>query len=143
MNNQIDSNVLDRLRLEMLSSQESFTRAMFKAQYKRSFIVSEHHKRIFEALQDVVDGKCTRLIINMPPRYGKTETAIKQAEEDYFIAQEKYKAGEGIMLDIIDAQEALSTARQNYISAQYDYARYKAALEADMGGTNEPAPIDN
>lgn len=78
MNNQIDSNVLDRLRLEMLSSQESFTRAMFKAQYKRSFIVSEHHKRIFEALQDVVDGKCTRLIINMPPRYGKTETAIKQ-----------------------------------------------------------------
>ena len=58
-------------------------------------------------------------------------------------AQEKYKAGEGIMLDIIDAQEALSTARQNYISAQYDYARYKAALEADMGGTNEPAPIDN
>ena len=71
MNSQIDSNVLDRLRLEMLSSQESFTRAMFKAQYKRSFIVSEHHKRIFEALQDVVDGKCTRLIINMPPRYGK------------------------------------------------------------------------
>ena len=47
------------------------------------------------------------------------------------------------MLDIIDAQEALSTARQNYISAQYDYARYKAALEADMGGTNEPATIDN
>lgn len=47
------------------------------------------------------------------------------------------------MLDIIDAQEALSTARQNYISAQYDYARYKAAVEADMGGTNEPAPIDN
>lgn len=78
MNSQIDSNVLDRLRLEMLSSQESFTRAMFKAQYKRSFIVSEHHKRIFEALQDVVDGKCTRLIINLPPRYGKTETAIKQ-----------------------------------------------------------------
>ena len=76
-------------------------------------------------------------------RFNSTETAIKQAEEDYFIAQEKYKAGEGIMLDIIDAQEALSTARQNYISAQYDYARYKAALEADMGGTNEPAPIDN
>ena len=76
-------------------------------------------------------------------RFNSTETAIKQAEEDYFIAQEKYKAGEGIMLDIIDAQEALSTARQNYISAQYDYARYKAALETDMGGTNEPAPIDN
>ena len=45
------------------------------------------------------------------------------------------------MLDIIDAQEALSTARHNYISAQYDYARYKAAVESDMGGANEPALI--
>ena len=75
-------------------------------------------------------------------RFNSTGTAVRQAEEDYFIAQEKYKAGEGIMLDIIDAQEALSTARQNYISAQYDYARYRAAVEADMGGMNEPAPID-
>ena len=33
------------------------------------------------------------------------------------------------MLDIIDAQEALSTARLNYISAEYDYARYKATVE--------------
>ena len=37
------------------------------------------------------------------------------------------------MLDIIDAQEALSKARLNYISAQYDYARYKATVENAMG----------
>lgn len=37
------------------------------------------------------------------------------------------------MLDIIDAQEALSTARLNYISAEYDYARYKATVENAMG----------
>ena len=74
-------------------------------------------------------------------RFNSTQTAVKQAEEDFFIANEKYKAGEGIMLDIIDAQEALSTARHNYISAQYDYARYKAAVESDMGGANEPALI--
>ena len=65
------------LRLDMLSSLEKYTKAMFKAQYHRSFIMSNHHKLIFEALQDVVDGKCKRLIINMPPRYGKTETVIK------------------------------------------------------------------
>ena len=70
-------NPLELLRLEMLTSFEKYTKAMFKAQYKRSFIVAEHHKRIFQALQDVVDGKCRRLIINMPPRYGKTEIAIK------------------------------------------------------------------
>lgn len=65
------------LRLEMLSSLEKYTKAMFKAQYHRSFVVNKHHRQIFNALQDVVDGKCKRLIINMPPRYSKTEIAIK------------------------------------------------------------------
>lgn len=70
-------NPIEVLRLEMLTSLENYTRAMFRAQYRRSFAVSEHHRLIFQALQDVVDGKCKRLIINMPPRYSKTETAIK------------------------------------------------------------------
>ena len=66
-------------------------------------------------------------------RFNSTQDAVHQAEEDAFIAREKYRAGEGLMLDIIDAQEALSTARLNYISAQYDYARYKATVENAMG----------
>ena len=70
-------NPKELLRQELLTSFEKYTKAMFLAQYRRSFIVSDHHKKIFKALQDVVDGKCKRLIINMPPRYGKTETAIK------------------------------------------------------------------
>ena len=66
-------------------------------------------------------------------RFDSTADAVTEAEEDFFIAREKYRAGEGIMLDIIDAQLALSTAKLNYISAQYDYARYKAELENAMG----------
>ena len=66
-------------------------------------------------------------------RFNSTQDAVQQAEEDAFIAREKYRAGEGLMLDIIDAQEALSKARLNYISAQYDYARYKAEVENAMG----------
>ena len=59
------------LRLDMLSSLELFTTVMFQAQYRKSFVVSKHHRLIFQALQDVVDGRCTRLMINMPPRYSK------------------------------------------------------------------------
>ena len=66
-------------------------------------------------------------------RLGSTSDAVGQAEEDYYIAKEKYRAGEGLMLDIIDAQLALSTAKMNHISAQYDYARYKAEVENAMG----------
>lgn len=75
LNNMTDPKEL--LRLELLSSLEKYTKAMFKAQYQRSFIVSRHHKMIFNALQDVVDGKTKKLIINMPPRYSKTEVAVK------------------------------------------------------------------
>nr|DAM59480.1 MAG TPA: Large Terminase [Caudoviricetes sp.] len=70
-------NPVEMLRLEALTSFEKYTKLLFKAQYKRSFIVAEHHKKIFEALQDIVDGKITRLIINIAPRYGKTELVIK------------------------------------------------------------------
>ena len=83
MQNEIDPkkqgsvNPRDLLRLELLTSFEKYTKAMFKAQYNRSFIVAEHHKKMFEALQNVVDGKCRRLIINIAPRYGKTELVIK------------------------------------------------------------------
>ena len=64
-------NAKEMLRLEMLSSFKAYTKAMFKAQYKRNCIVAEHHEKIIKALQDVVDGKCKRLIINIAPRYGK------------------------------------------------------------------------
>ena len=70
-------------------------------------------------------------------RFDSTADAVTEAEEDFFIAREKYRAGEGIMLDIIDAQLALSTAKLNYIGAQYDYARYKAQLENAMGMSAE------
>lgn len=66
-------------------------------------------------------------------RFYSTKDAVHQAQEDAFIAREKYRVGEGLMLDIIDAQEALSKARLNFISAEYDYARYKAVVENEMG----------
>ncbi len=49
------------------------TRYFFYAQEGRRFNVGEHHRRIAEALDRVFSGECTRLIINCPPRYSKTE----------------------------------------------------------------------
>lgn len=72
-------------------------------------------------------------------RLDSTKEAVNEAQENFFIANEKYRAGEGIMLDIIDAQNALDTAQLNYISAQYDYATYKATVESDMGISVTPA----
>ena len=96
----------------------------------------EEAKLELENDQDDVDLAVRQAYLNMKEaekRFTSTERAVQQAQEDNYIANEKYKAGEGLMLDIIDAQLALSTAQLNYISAQYDYARYKATLENVMG----------
>lgn len=66
-------------------------------------------------------------------RMDTTQVSIRKAEEDYFIASEKYRIGEGILLDVIDAQLSLTTAKNNYIAAKYDYVTYKAKLENAMG----------
>ena len=67
----------DYIRLRCIASFETFVRHFFAHQYGRKFIVSAHHRQIIEALTEVVAGRCQRLIINMPPRYGKTELAVK------------------------------------------------------------------
>lgn len=54
-----------------------FTRYHFKGIYGRSFVVGEHHDIISKALDRVFRGECKRLIINVAPRYGKTELAVK------------------------------------------------------------------
>jgi predicted phage terminase large subunit-like protein len=59
------------------SSLENFTRYFFMRNQKRKFVFSSHHKAICEALDKVVKGEITRLIINLPPRYSKTELAVK------------------------------------------------------------------
>lgn len=66
-----------------------------------------------------------------------TSTAVTQAEEDYKIAQVRYSAGVGTNLDVMDAEEKLTSARTNYYTALYNYNTSKASLDKAMG-----IPID-
>lgn len=54
-----------------------FVRFAFKELTGKQFIVSQHHQLIIDALMSVWRGETKYLIINIPPRYGKTELAIK------------------------------------------------------------------
>lgn len=53
------------------------TRYFFKQNHKRKFVLNKHHETICDALEKVLKGEITRLIINIAPRYGKTEIAVK------------------------------------------------------------------
>lgn len=52
-----------------------FTAASFAAN-KQTFIVAPHHRMIADALEKVERGEIQNLVINIAPRYGKTELAV-------------------------------------------------------------------
>lgn len=65
------------LRAFCLSGVLNYTRYVFGCIYKRPFVIGNHHRIICDALDRVLSGKLTKLIINIAPRYGKTEIAVK------------------------------------------------------------------
>jgi predicted phage terminase large subunit-like protein len=69
----------------MLSPQEiadcridfkTYIKEIFKHHYRIEFIFKPHHEILINAMEQVVTGDIQNLIINMPPRHGKTEIAI-------------------------------------------------------------------
>jgi len=68
---------IDILRSWCLMSTLNFTRYFFHVKNKRSFIVGEHHRLVCAALDKVLSGETKKLIINIAPRYSKTELAVK------------------------------------------------------------------
>ena len=68
-------------------------------------------------------------------RMTTTQRAVELAEEERFIATERYNVGEGILLDVLDAEVALTTAKKNNVSARYDVMRYSFDLAHAVGNT--------
>lgn len=64
-------------KYKCLDSTLFFTRYFFKKRFKRKFVVGDHHEIIADVLDKVFKGEIKRLIINLPPRYSKTELAVK------------------------------------------------------------------
>ena len=62
-----------------------------------------------------------------------SKVAIERAEEDYKIAEVRYAAGVGTNLEVMDANEKLTTAKNNYYKALFDYNTSKAKLDQIMG----------
>lgn len=74
--------LLQEEKYKLAGSLLEFTQIFYKLRTGRNFEIVEpvsresHYYAIAKALTRVIDGKCKRLIINVPPRYGKTELLI-------------------------------------------------------------------
>ena len=62
-------------------------------------------------------------------RLAVSETQAEFAEETYRLAKVRYEAGEGIPLEVTDAQTELTRARAGLVNARYDYLNAYAALQ--------------
>ena len=63
------------LRLQLLEAREKANANFldFSKYVWPEMIIGEHHRRIAQKLDEVVAGKCKRLMIAMPPRHGKSQ----------------------------------------------------------------------
>ena len=65
-----------------------------------------------------------------------TEKAVKQAEENLRLNEERYKEQVGTATNVIDADTLLTRTRVNYWTAIYDHQMAKAELLWAMGAIN-------
>jgi len=65
------------LKIKCENSLLFYARYIYKEVHGRNFIISDHFKIIADFLTRVYNLEIKRGIINIPPRYGKTELAIK------------------------------------------------------------------
>ena len=99
----------------------------------------ETHKKAQEQLRQTVDSvrldvRSTYLSLQSFDQSIQTSKAsVGLAEEDYRIKVIRYRAGVGTNLDVLDAQVALTTAKNNYLLAMYNYNNYRAKIDKAMG----------
>ncbi len=66
------------LQAYCLSSSLNYVKYSFWRENGKPFIVNSHHAKLCEAIDDVFDGKIKKLIVNIAPRYSKTELFVKR-----------------------------------------------------------------
>jgi len=66
-------------------------------------------------------------------RFEVGKKALEQAEEDMRVSEGRYKEGIGNILEVIDAQTALTQAKANYVVDLYDISSSEARLDRATG----------
>ncbi len=61
------------------------------------------------------------------------QTNVRASEEDLRVQQQRYNLGASTLLDVLNSQTALVTARQQLITARLNYRNARANIEAVIG----------
>lgn len=72
-------------------------------------------------------------LIDARARLASAQQQVSLSEENLRIARVRNQAGQGIFLEIVDAETQLTQARNTWVSARYDYLNAYAQLQQAVG----------
>jgi len=72
-----DPKILKMVQYETRANTLFHTRFFFKHQFNKRFVVNTHHEQISNLLDRMIRGEVLKAMINIAPRYSKTELAVK------------------------------------------------------------------
>lgn len=84
-------------------------------------------------------GQALTSLIDAKTRIEVAKKQVELATENYRLSLVRYKAGEGIQLETIDAQTDLTRANVGYVTARYDYLLAWSDLQKAVGTDQLPA----
>lgn len=121
-----------------------FVRYFFKHLKGGKFKFSKHHYVICKALMDIFEGRTTHLIINMPPRYSKTEIAVKMFSAWCFVKNPKCEFihlsyADGLALDNSDTIKEL--IKSNEFSTLWPHVRIKTNKDSKKAWGTEQGGV--
>ncbi len=117
-------------------SWDIFDNNVTQAKVKQAKFAIEKAKEAAQEARDNGDLEVRTAYLNLiaaEKSISTSKVAMEKAQEDYAIAQVRYSAGVGTNLDVMDAEEKLTSAQSNYYNALYKYNSSKAALDKAMG----------
>ena len=133
-----DQTTFGQVTLAVPVFDSGITRARVKAARQ-----DEQQNRIrMEQFELSVSLEVRQAVSNLENARATWEAAQKQVEyaaETFRLANLRYEAGEGILLEVTDAQAELTRARTNLVNATYGYLTSYAQLQRALG-TEVPKP---
>ena len=113
-----------------------FDNNVTSAQVQENEATLRRLQSVYEQTREKIEldvRKAYNNLISAEKKILTTQVAVKQAAEEYKIAQVKYDEGVGTNLEVMDAQEKFTESQTNFFTALYDYNVSKAQLDKAMG----------
>jgi len=122
----------------LVASWDAFDSGVTNSEIKQAEAAERKSVQAAQQTKDGIRLAVQQAYLNMnaaDKSIASTQVTVEQGEENFKISEVRYSAGVGTNVDVIDAEVALTQAKNNYIQALYNYNTARANLDQAIGKT--------